>query len=363
MKRTMIAALAAGLGLSPCLAHADPSHAHDGNQPLRADGHAPIGVMGDHTHAAGEVMLSYRYMYMDMSGNRIGTDSVSPARIATTVPNRFAGMPGQPPTLRVVPTEMQMEMHMFGAMYAPNDRVTLMAMLPYITKSMDHVTFQGGAGTTVLGGFTTGSEGFGDVKVSALVGLWERGEHSLHANIGVSLPTGSTSETGRILTPMGGRPEVRLPYAMQLGSGTFDILPGVTYRGHSGRIGYGAQLAGVVRTGSNDGYTLGDEWRATLWSSVQPAPWISLSGRVEARTVDRIDGIDSRIMGPVQTADPDNYGGETVTLHAGVNLIGQTGALRGHRLAIEVGVPLHRDLNGPQMETDWTVTAGWQKAF
>jgi len=32
-------------------------------------------------------------------------------------------------------------------------------------------------------------------------------------------------------------------------------------------------------------------------------------------------------------------------------------------MAIEAGVPLHRDLNGPQMETDWTVTAGWQKAF
>jgi len=35
----------------------------------------------------------------------------------------------------------------------------------------------------------------------------------------------------------------------------------------------------------------------------------------------------------------------------------------GHRLAIEYALPLHRDLNGPQLETDSVVTIGWQKAF
>ena len=90
--------------------------------------------MGDHRHATGEIMLSYRFMRMEMSGSQIGTTEVSPLQIATTVPNRFFGAPMQPPTLRVVPTEMTMDMHMFGAMYAPNDRVTFMAMLPYITK-------------------------------------------------------------------------------------------------------------------------------------------------------------------------------------------------------------------------------------
>ena len=28
----------------------------------RPDGHAPIGVMGEHTHEQGEYMLAYRYM-------------------------------------------------------------------------------------------------------------------------------------------------------------------------------------------------------------------------------------------------------------------------------------------------------------
>ena len=47
----------------------------------------------------------------------------------------------------------------------------------------------------------------------------------------------------------------------------------------------------------------------------------------------------------------------------GVNLAGQDGWLRGHRLAAEVLVPVYQRLNGPQMETDWIVTVGWQFAF
>ena len=258
---------------------------------------------------------------------------------------------------------MQMQMHMFGAMYGLSERVTLMAMLPYIEKTMDHITFQGGAGTNVLGGFETNSSGWGDVKLSALVGLAEWGSNSLHLNLGVSLPTGSTSEEDSILTPMGTRPTVRLPYAMQLGSGTYDLLPGITYNGGAGNTRWGAQLAGVIRTEKNDGYKLGDEARLTAWASYQPTPAVSFSGRIEGRTIGDISGRDSRIMGPVQTADPDNYGGDSVWLHAGINLIGQRGALRGHRLALEVGAPVYQDLNGPQLETDWMATLGWQLAF
>lgn len=108
------------LSTLPATAHEDaPPAPGDGLRvsatdlpPLRADGHAPIGVMGEHRHKTGEVMLSYRFMHMDMQGNLIGDDNVSPATIATTVPNRFFGAPGQPPTLRIVPTDMRMQMHM-----------------------------------------------------------------------------------------------------------------------------------------------------------------------------------------------------------------------------------------------------------
>ena len=43
----------------------------------RPDAVAPIGVMGDHLHDAGQFMASYRYMYMRMEQNFDGTSSVS----------------------------------------------------------------------------------------------------------------------------------------------------------------------------------------------------------------------------------------------------------------------------------------------
>ena len=335
----------------------------DGLKPVQANSHAPIGVMGDHMHKKGEWMLSYRYMYMDMEGSRIGDTEVSPDFIVQNVANRFFGTPGQPPTLRVVPTSMTMDMHMFGAMYAPSDWLTLMLMTMYQEKSMDHVTYAGGAGTAVLGTFNTKAKGLGDTKVSGLFRLYESGIHHVHLNAGISLPTGSNEKRADVLAPTGATLNLRLPYPMQLGSGTFDLLPGLTYTGTLNQFNWGAQYMGTIHTGKDEGYSLGDKHEITGWLSYQWRPWVSTSARLAYSHQSQIDGIDPNIVAPVQTADPENFGGDITTMFFGVNLAGQTGMLRGHRLAMEAGIPLHRDLNGPQLETDLTITAGWQYAF
>ena len=85
--------------------------------------------------------------------------------------------------------------------------------------------------------------------------------------------------------------------------------------------------------------------------------------RLQFDTLGSIDGMDPKIAGPVQTADPDNYGGDEVSLNLGINLVGQSGALTGQSLSVELNLPLHRDLNGLQMETDWTINAGWEYTF
>ncbi|QLC25791.1 transporter [Parasphingopyxis algicola] len=356
MKHASLAALSAALLATPLAAH-DGAH---------ADGHAPIGVMADHTHSAGEVMFSYRFMHMDMGGNRIGTDTVTPDEIVTTVPNRFFGNPGQPPTLRIVPTEMRMDMHMIGAMYAPTDWVTLIAMGSYISKEMEHITYQGGMGTTQLGGFTTRPEGIGDITVGGLFPITKaHRRYEVLARAAVSIPVGSTTETDDILTPTGGTPTIRLPYSMQIGSGTWDLKPALTYRGYAdeANIGWGLQYNGTIRLGENDnGFAYGDVHEVTGWVSYEPAYWISFSGRLAARTTGRVDGIDPMIMGPVQTANPDFQGGGRIDAFVGVNLAAQ-GGLEGQRLAIEVGTPIYQDLNGPQMDTNWTLTLGWQGTF
>lgn len=315
-------------------------------------------------HKKGEWMLSYRFMRMDMEDTRDGTNDLSPENIATNTPNTFFGTPGQPATLRVIPTQMTTDMHMLGAMYAPSDIITLMAMANYIDRDMDHITFQGGAGTNRLGTFNTRTKGWGDTRVGGLIRLHEDATHRVHLNAGLSLPTGSIKEEDNILTPMNTRPRVRLPYAMQLGSGTYDLLPGVTYNGHHSKYGWGAQYAATLRLGENSqDYTLGNKHQLSVWGSYSFAPSLSASLRVTGETEGKIDGQDSNIIAPVQTADPDNYGGRRISTSLGLNAVVPTGVLAGHRFSAELTLPVYQNLNGPQLKRESAITFGWSKSF
>lgn len=327
----------------------------------RPDDHAPIGVMGDHYHEAGEFMFSYRYMNMDMQDNAIGSSEIAPATIATTVPNRFFGNPMQPPTLRVVPLSMSMEMHMLGLMYAPNDRVTLMAMANYLSKEMDHVTYMGPVGTTVLGNFRTQTSGIGDTSLSALIRIHEDEANRFHGTVGVSIPTGATDESGAVLAPTGMTPTLRLPYPMQLGSGSYDLLPALTWsRFFSAESSAGVQWRGAVRFSDNDdGYRLGDEHRLTAWYSRLLTPHLSWSARLEWFDRGNIDGIDPLIMAPVQTADPARQGVRRLDFGLGLN----ASFAGGHRLSLEYLVPIDQDLDGPQLMTDEQLSFGYQLSF
>ncbi len=353
--------LVAALSVVTRLVSADTSH--QASAVGRADSHAPIGVMGDHIHKKGEWMVSYRYMRMFMEDSRIGSDRVSPETIATTEPNRFFGLPMQPPTLRVVPTRMTTQMHMLGMMYAPADWVTLMVMANYTEKEMDHVTFQGAMGANILGEFTTRSEGFGDTSVAGLFRLLDRPNHRAHLTAGVSLPTGEFREIDTVLAPTGATPTLRLPYPMQIGSGSFDPIVGITYAGDQARWGWGMQWRSVLRVEDNSAdYRRGDEHRLTAWLSRLWSPNVSTSVRLTGFDRGNIDGQDALIVAPVQTADPDRQGVTRLDLGLGLNLLG-SGSLAGHRLAFEFNLPLHQDLDGPQLESEWMLTAGYQYSF
>lgn len=201
----------------------------------RPDGHAPLAVMGDHTHSRGEVMLSYRFMRMSMDGNRMDTGPVTPAEVLAD--------------FMVTPLRMSMTMHMAGLMVAPSDRLTLMATASYVRLEMDHRTRMGGE-------FTTTASGVGDIKVSGLLELFNRNRQALHLNLGVSVPTGSIEMAD--VTPASAPDEAILPYPMQIGSGTTDLLPGVTYLGQVDHWSWGAQARATIRMGENDrSYRLG----------------------------------------------------------------------------------------------------------
>lgn len=312
------------------------------------DSHAPIGVMADHTHEAGGFMLSYRWMYMSMDGQRAGTDELS----SQEVYERGFG---------AAALEMEMQMHMIGAMFAPTDWMTIVGMTNYVEKDMTlranpHAHGHGHGGGHA-GTFSHSSAGWGDTTVGALVKFFDADGQRAHLNLLFNLPTAEVDEKQN---------GVFLPYGMQLGSGTWDFKPGVTYLGQAGNLSWGIQASGTIRLedANDSGFAYGDGINATPWLAYSLTDSLSVSGRLNYTWEDEIDGHYNGPHGHV--APPhfqENYGGHILEGGVGLNWIFRGGLLDGHRLAAEVLVPMYQDLNGVGMNREYSVVVGWQKAF
>ena len=227
--------------------------------------------MGDHYHGEGELMFSYRFMPMFMDGNLQGSDEVDNSSIYDNY--------------NVAPQEMQMNMHMLGAMYGVSDQVTLMAMANYISNSMDLRMMNGNE-------FTTENASLGDVSVVAMLKLLNENRQSFHANLGVSIPTGSVDE--RDDTPM--MNDAVLGYPMQTGSGTFDPFVRITYLKQFEYFSLGAQADFKTRLGENDeDYTFGDRFQATTWVAHKISKNFSVSLSADYITTEKIDGVNTNL--------------------------------------------------------------------
>ncbi len=311
-----------------------------GGHGARPDMLPPVGVMGGHSPKRGGLMLSFQYMRMEMDGNRSGHNRVSTAEVLSQFP--------------VAALSMDMNMFMFSPMYGITDDLSIMAMLPFIRKQMDHVTRTGVE-------FTTRSDGIGDIKLVLNYALSQAESHVIQVGGGVSVPTGSIDRKDD--TPAG--PDQVLPYPMQIGSGTYDLLLGITYTGLRSDYSWGAQFGATVRLGENDrDYTLGNIYQISVWGARKWTNKLSSSIRLQGESERNIDGADPR-LNPlvVPTADPDLRGGERINLGLGLNFLVPSGRFTGTNLALEVVVPISQDLDGPQVERDSVIFVGLRKPF
>jgi len=338
MKKLLLTSAFALNTLAFITLHSNSAQAHESDTIARPDAHAPIGVMREHVHKEGEFMLSYRYEYMHMDGNRDGTSSVSTADVLADY--------------MVAPTKMPMHMHMVGAMYGLTDNLTLSGMTGFMEKEMDHERRNG---TT----FKRDTQGITDTKVSALYEFYNDGAHRVQFNAGLSLPTGDVNDRkadGTIFA-----------YPMQMGSGTYDLLTGISYSGFAQDWSWGAQANTTLRLGTNNrGYSLGNRYQLTSWGARKVTDSLSLSLRLDGQAWEDVDGNEKELAGPMfmaPPADPDLQAGERVDALIGFNYIIPKGTLKGNRFAAEIGAPIYQRLDGPRLETDYRATIGWQYAF
>ncbi|MEE8580741.1 MAG: transporter [Myxococcota bacterium] len=300
--------------------------------------YGPQGVRDSFTLNEGQGMLSYRFVGTFMDDNRSGQKRLDASEV-------FAK------GFSLVPTRLDARLHLIGGMYAPHDRLTFSVHLPVFDLEMRYRNESGP-------NFTTRSSGVGDLQVTGLVPFMKKGQETLHLHLGLSIPTGSILvDEG---TPLG---KLRLPYSMQLGSGTWDVMPGGTYRGQKGRGSWGLQATGVLHLGKNDlGYSLGDRYEITGWLGWHFRRWLDLSFRLAWNDWGNVKGRDPDLVetrSPVE--DADRQEGERLDLGPELRLT--LPGLPGQQLSIETLFPVYQHLDGPQIETDWILSAGWQWVF
>ena len=88
---------------------------------------------------------------------------------------------------------------------------------------------------------------------------------------------------------------------------------------------------------------------------------VDLEKHLKVLASDSLEGRDVKIMAPVQTSNPENYGGKTYEVAFGVNRLLQMGS--GNSLGLELVVPVEQKLNGPQMEIENSLNLVFRKSF
>jgi hypothetical protein len=298
----------------------------------------PVNVLGSHTHLKQQFMIGYRYMFMDMEDNLAGSKTVSQNQVLQSYP--------------VVHTHMAMTMHMTELMYAPTDRITVMTMIPYEEKTMNHL-FRDGTRNS------DSDAGVGDLSFMGLFNVLGNPRalgHRLVLNAGFTVPTGSIGE---------GEGGKRFEYEMQLGSGTYDLEPGLTYLGESQMFAWGAQVMGTVRLGSNEHqYRLGNAYRLSAWTQLKLTDWFGPSVRLDWHAWEDIHGADPTLDPNRNPAfDATKQSGRRLDFMAGLNLYVPGGLFKGNRFSFEGGVPVYQYLDGPNMGVNWQITAAWSYSF
>lgn len=323
------------------------SHDHDGHggHGSRLETNPAFGDDIYHTHPAGMWMTSYKFMHMSMNGLRDGTTDIPVERVTP--------MGSKPYGYMMAPTSMTMDMHMFMVMYGVTDRLTLMGMANYLSNTMEMVMNMGGGNMREPDMKTSG---FGDTEVR---GIYRINKY-LVGSLGLSLPTGDINQEFQTMGMT-----FRAPYGMQLGSGTFDLKPALTFNliTGDGKWNLGGQAMYTYHAGENkNDYSLGDSVKVTGWVQRALGPFAAWL-RLAYHNTGRIHGEDPEIRKSLleassPDASPHNYGGRRLDGFIGVNY-----AKGPFSFGVEAGMPFYQYVNGLQMKTDWFVTSGFQAMF
>jgi hypothetical protein len=319
-------------------------------------GNMPLNIFGGGIPETKEFRFKISQMIMEMGPLRDGTDDIETSSIVGAASASGATFPA-------VPKSMRQYMTMFGGAYSFTDDFALMAMTNYTLNEMPMDIAAGVGGKD----FTMTSDGIGDTTVLGKYRVYTNDNlvptNQLSFLMGLSIPTGSIDKRFTNSTVNNGNTTL-LPYKMQLGSGTFDPIFGLTYQGSRDPFWWGinTQIEAHVYDNNQD-YKRGNEVRYDLYAMRQVHDRVvvhaQLNGSYEGNFSDQ--PLDGRLHGhghamnnsanPFSSPlfDPDNYGGYKLNISFGA----QFQPIPLHIVEATVSIPIHQDLNGPQLQDNW----------
>lgn len=286
--------------------------------------------------------FSYTYRKLSSGEYRMGTNDVSFDDVLFT--------PGEARTnynYPVVPTFICQNVHAFAAGYNVTDAISLNIVIPYITQGTDHISIVPG-----FDEFLLKSDGIGDIGLSASYQKRPTLTSALQFTAGVRLPTGSIDIRGD--TPRNGSGTLeRLPYTMQIGSGTLDFTGAVHYSKLMKDFKLGVSANTTIRTGKNENdYRLGNNYGLAGWAQYSKNHWFQPGVRVGVREIEMIKGGDVSLQVPAafpfpaSITNPANYGGTKVNLSAILRVCPKEDC--DFSISGEYGKPIYQNLNGIQ---------------
>ena len=281
--------------------------------------------------------VGYDYLRVQRQGLLVADRDISPGQVRN---NSFL------PYTRT-PRSLEIELHVLRLAWAPHPRVTLAVEIPVVRKTLETLDSSGLRSEVE-------TRGIGDVAFAVVVPFIKKGRERSHVHVGFDVPTGSFRRGGDVR---------RLPYDSQIGNGTVDLEWGWTYQGEIDGFSWGGQALGRHPVGRNGlHYREGSRFDVTAWAAVELLPGWSASARLAWQKQNNIRGRDRSfdpVVDPAENAKA--RGGTRLTISPGMAF--SPSCWPNQRVSVEVGVPIHQDLDGPQLEEDWSVKAGWQWAF
>ena len=279
--------------------------------------------------------FSYEFKLKELEGYRNGTNDIRNSDL-------LSDDLSQPGLFTILPTKIDQQVHLFKFKYFMGAGNSIDLTVPYLYQGTDHIS-----SVEDYEFFRIETNGLGDISLSNSRTLFNIGESSIKVSLGLSFPTGSIDEKGDTPREAG---DQQLPYTMQLGSGTIDIPIQTTYQSNNN---WGISLNAKVRTGTNDrNYRLGNLYSASaFYQSGLKHNLFKLFGAMTYQHLGTIKGRDDDITVsaanpfPAPITNPDFYGGKKGIITIGA----KTKSLdHGIRIALEAGIPVYQDLNGPQ---------------